>query len=83
MSGRHASPSHGCRGPARGPRLQLLLAFWGAGLVLFNFPMLIIWDRDIMVFGLPLLPVALFGIWAALIGVLVWASECPRRTPGP
>jgi len=81
MSGRHASRSHGCRGPARGPRLQLLLAIWGAGLVLFNFPMLIIWDRDIMVFGLPLLPVALFGIWAALIGVLVWASECPRHTP--
>lgn len=83
MSGRHASRSHGGRGPARGPRLQLLLAIWGAALVLFNFPMLIVWDRDMMLFGLPLLPVALFGIWAALIGVLAWASERIRHTPGP
>ena len=36
--------------------------------MLFNFPMLIVWDRDATVFGLPLLPVALFAIWAALIG---------------
>ncbi|WP_208113904.1 hypothetical protein [Phyllobacterium brassicacearum] len=63
--------------------MQLLLAIWGAALVLFNFPMLIVWDRDMMLFGLPLLPVALFGIWAALIGVLAWASERIRHTPGP
>jgi hypothetical protein len=60
----------------------LLLALWGAGLVLFNFPMLIVWDRDITVFGLPLLPVALFAIWAALIGLLAWASEAPARASG-
>ena len=27
---------------------------------LFNFPLLIVWDRDATVLGLPLLPVALF-----------------------
>ena len=53
----------------------MLLALCGAGLVLFNFPMLIVWDREATVFGLPLLPVALFAIWAALIGLLAWASE--------
>jgi hypothetical protein len=37
--------------------------------------MLILWDRDTTVLGLPLLPVALFAIWAGLIGVLAWASE--------
>jgi hypothetical protein len=83
MSGNHANRSQGGRGPAREPRSQLLLALWGAGLVLFNFPMLIVWDSDMTVLGLPLLPVALFGIWAALIGVLAWASERPRHTPGP
>ena len=83
MSSGHASRTHGGRGPARGPRSQLLLALWGAGLVLFNFPMLIVWDRDMTVLGLPLLLVALFGMWAALIGVLAWASERPRHTPGP
>ena len=66
------------RDPAGRPRAQLLLALCGAGLVLFNFPMLIVWDQDATVFGLPLLPVALFAIWAGLIAVLAWASE---RTP--
>lgn len=55
----------------------MLIALWGAGTVLFNFPMLIVWDRDGTVFGLPLLPVALFVIWAALIGMLAWVSERP------
>ena len=59
----------------RGPRPQLLIALWGAGVVLFNFPLLIVWDRDTTVLGLPLLPVALFAIWAALIAVLAWASQ--------
>jgi hypothetical protein len=59
----------------QGPRHEILLALCCAGLVLFNFPMLILWDRDSTVFGLPSLPVALFAIWAALIGVLAWASE--------
>ena len=67
------------RDPARGPRPQVLIALWGAGLVLFNFPMLIVWDRDATVLGLPLLPVALFVIWAALIGVLAWVSERPSE----
>ena len=61
------------------PRPQVLIALWGAGLVLFNFPMLIVWDRDATVLGLPLLPVALFVIWAALIGVLAWVSERPSE----
>lgn len=63
------------RKPGRGPRTRVLLALCGAGLVLFNFPMLIVWDRETTVFGLPLMPVALFAIWAGLIGLLAWASE--------
>jgi hypothetical protein len=55
-------------------------ALCGAGLALFNFPMLIIWDRAATVFGLPLLPVALFAIWAALIAALAWLGE--RRDDG-
>jgi len=58
-----------------GPRREILLALCAAGLVLFNFPMLILWDRDTTVFGLPLLPMALFAIWAGLIVALAWASE--------
>ena len=50
-------------------------------MVLLNFPLLIVFDRDATVFGLPLLPVALFAIWAILIGLLAWAIE--RRAPNP
>ena len=61
--------------PSRGPSPQLLLALWGAAAILFNFPLLIIFDRDVTVLGLPLLPLALFVIWALLIGALAWAME--------
>jgi hypothetical protein len=61
-------------------RSQVSLALWGVGVVLFNFPMLIVWDRDAAVLGLPLLPVAIFSIWAVLIAVLAWASE-RRQVP--
>ncbi len=63
------------RRPTRGPSPQLLLALWVAGAVLFNFPMLIVFDRDATVLGLPLLPIALFAIWALLIAALAWAME--------
>ena len=59
----------------RGPSTQRLLALWAVAMVLFNFPMLIVWDQPITVAGLPLLPVALFTIWAVLIAVLAWISE--------
>ena len=64
-----------------GPGREALLAIFGAGVILFNFPMLILWDRDTTVFGLPLLPVALFAVWAGLIALLAWASERGDR-PG-
>ena len=59
----------------RGPRAQVLLALFAVGVVAFNFPLLIVWDAPVTVLGLPLLPVALFTIWAALIAALALASE--------
>jgi hypothetical protein len=55
--------------------LQRLLALFGAGMLLFNFPLLQLWLAERTVFGLPLLPAALFGAWALLIGVLAWLLE--------
>ena len=46
---------------------QRLLALFAAGTLLFNFPLLALWDRDATLFGLPLFPAALFLIWAGLI----------------
>ncbi len=63
-----------------GPRPQILLALFGTGLLLFNFPLLALWTGDI--FGLPLLPLALFVLWGLLIAALALASP-GRPTPPP
>ncbi|QRZ14501.1 hypothetical protein JWJ88_11460 (plasmid) [Paracoccus methylovorus] len=66
-----------------GPSAQVLLALCGAGFLLFNFPLLLIWGRPVTVFGLPLLPVALFAIWAGLIAALAAVSAKAARRPPP
>lgn len=74
---RHESPA------MRGPRPQVLLALCAAGVVLFNFPLLMVWDNPVTLFGLPLLPVALFAVWAVLIVALALVCEAgPRRGTG-
>ncbi len=60
--------------PARLAR-QRLLALFAAGLLLLNFPLLALWDRALTVAGLPLFPLALFAVWALLIGVLALIAE--------
>lgn len=62
-------------------RAQLLVALAGAAVLLFNFPLLLIWDRGQELFALPMLPVALFLIWAGLIAALALASETGPRSP--
>ncbi|MCB2018183.1 MAG: hypothetical protein KDF54_11860 [Hydrogenophaga sp.] len=54
---------------------QRLVALFIAGLVLFNFPLLALWDHDVQILGLPLFPLALFVIWALLIVALAWIVE--------
>lgn len=75
---RAASQAHAAS--ERGPRPQILLALFATGVLAFNFPLLMVWDADVSVFGLPLLPVALFAIWAGLIAALAVASECRPKT---
>lgn len=59
----------------QGLAAQRLVALFFAGWSLFNFPLLALWDHDAALFGLPLFPLALFVIWALLIGALAWAVE--------
>jgi hypothetical protein len=59
----------------RGLDRQRLLALFAAGALLLNFPLLALWDRDAVVFGLPLFPTALFVLWGVLIGALGWLME--------
>jgi ABC-type cobalamin transport system permease subunit len=49
---------------------QRLVALFVAGLALFNFPLLALWDHDARVLGLPLFPAALL-----LIAALAWIVE--------
>jgi hypothetical protein len=52
-----------------------LLALFAAGLLLLNFPLLALWDHQVLLFGLPLFPAALFGVWALLIALLAVVLE--------
>jgi hypothetical protein len=54
---------------------QRLVGLFALALVLFNFPLLALWDREVLVWGLPLFPLALFLIWALLIAALAWLME--------
>jgi hypothetical protein len=54
---------------------QRLLALFAAGWLLWDFPLLRLWLSETTVFGLPLLPVALFGAWVLLIVLLARLME--------
>ncbi len=54
---------------------QRLVALFAVAVLLFNLPLLALWDRPLSVFGLPLLPTALFLIWALLIALLALIVE--------
>lgn len=57
----------------RAPRL---LALFALGWLLLNFPLLSLWDHaNVTLWGLPLLPTAVFGGWAVLIGAAAWIVE--------
>jgi hypothetical protein len=65
----------------RGPRRSTLVALCAVGFALLNFPLLRLWDSGATVLGLPLLPVALFLVWAGLIGGLAVTVGRGRRGP--
>lgn len=66
----------------KGLDAQRLVALFSAGLLLFNFPLLTLWDHDVFLLGLPLFPTALFLIWGLLIGSLAWLMERGGGGPG-
>ena len=61
---------------------QRLVALFVGGWVLFNFPLLGLWDRDATVWGIPLFPLALFLLWGGLIAALAWLMERPDNRLG-
>jgi hypothetical protein len=67
--------------PARRPDVsrtllhQRLVGLFVLALLLFNFPLLALWDREALLVGVPLFPAALFLLWALLIAALAWLME--------
>ncbi|MFN4117611.1 hypothetical protein [Acidovorax sp.] len=56
---------------------QRLVALFAGGWVLFNFPLLGLWDRDATLWGIPVFPAALFMLWLVLIAGLAWLVDRP------
>ena len=56
---------------------QRLVALFAGGWVLFNFPLLGLWDLEATVWGVPAFPAALFLLWLALIVALASLVDRP------
>mgnify|MGYP003350520452 CR=1 FL=1 len=54
---------------------QRLAALFLLGCLLFNYPLLQLFTRDVTLFGLPLLYCYVFGAWGALIGLMLLVAE--------
>lgn len=54
---------------------QRLLALFVAGCLLLNYPLIALWNREALVWGLPLFPLVLFALWGLLITALAWLME--------
>lgn len=54
---------------------QRLVAVFLVGCLLFNYPLLWLFDREVSVAGIPLLVAYVFSAWAALIALAAWIIE--------
>lgn len=61
-------------GPDRAPRL---VAVGILGFLLFNYPLLALFDVDARVLGVPVLWAYLFGAWLALIALVALVGRRP------
>lgn len=54
---------------------ERLVAVFLCGCVLFNYPLLALFDRASSLFGVPLIYVYVFTAWGGLIAVMAWFIE--------
>ena len=59
----------------KGPRLVVVFLL---GILLFNYPLLALFNRTVLVFGVPLLYAYIFAAWALLIGLSALVVERSR-----
>ncbi|HRP95515.1 MAG TPA: hypothetical protein PL143_04635 [Rhodocyclaceae bacterium] len=58
---------------------QRLVAVFLCAVLLFNYPVLSLFDRPDPLFGLPTLHVFLFAVWAGVIAAIAWIVERGAR----
>ena len=56
---------------------QRQLALFFCGWLVFNFPLLALWDHDFTLAGIPIFPVAIFSLWGLLIAGVAMLMERP------
>ena len=56
-------------------RAQRMIALCMLGCVLFNFPVLALFNVPETVFGVPVLYAYIFIAWTALIALMAWVAE--------
>jgi len=54
---------------------ERLVAIFILGGVLFNYPILSLFNSQSDLFGIPLLYCYIFAAWACLIGLVAWIAE--------
>jgi hypothetical protein len=54
---------------------ERLLAAFLCGSVLFNYPLLALFDRGVDLLGIPLVYLYVFFAWAGLIALMAWVIE--------
>ncbi len=60
-------------------RGQRLVALFLLGCLLFNYPLLYLFNSNSQIFGIPLLYAYIFAAWALLIGLMAWVVEHAGR----
>ena len=58
-----------------GRKGERLVGLFLLGCLLFNFPLMALFNARVTVFGVPLLYAYLFGAWALLIGLVALIME--------
>jgi hypothetical protein len=61
-----------------GGKGQRFVALCMLGLVLFNYPVLALFNVSGTLFGVPVLYAYIFIAWMALIGLMAWVAESGR-----
>lgn len=60
-------------------RRQRLVGLFLLGCLLFNYPLLYLFNSNSQIFGIPLLYAYIFAAWALLIGLMAWIVERAGR----